>query len=175
MNMAKEDGDIAEADDPFGMLQQGRKIQSIDNMNGAVAAAGAEDSIDGGIVQHLLEVGEPFGIGAAEGEVFFADSVADLDMEAPAFYLLDSGLDLFQGDIPGGTGDTDQIARPKVGRDKEDGTRRRLSGEADRIRMVVSSAGGKGRSNYSHAQYGRKKFFSIHLYICINIASAKNI
>jgi hypothetical protein len=30
------------------MLQQRRKIQSIDNMNGAVAAAGAEDSIDSG-------------------------------------------------------------------------------------------------------------------------------
>ena len=125
MNMAKKNSDITEADDPFGMLQQGRKIQSIDNVNGAVAAAGAEDSVDGGIVQHLLKVSEPFGISAAEGEVFFADSVADLNMEAPAFYLLNGGLDLFEGDIPGGAGDADRIARPKVGRDKEDGGRGR--------------------------------------------------
>jgi hypothetical protein len=121
MNMAKEDGDIAEADDPFGMLQQGRKVQSIDYVNGAIAAAGAENSIDSGIVQHLLEVGEPFGIGAAEGEVFFADRVADLNMKTPAFYLLDSGLDLFQGDIPGGAGDADRITRLKIGREEEDG------------------------------------------------------
>ena len=136
MNMTKEDGNITETDDPFGMLQQRRKIQSIDNVNGAVAAARAEDSIDSGIVQHLLKIGEPFGIGAAEGEVFFADSVADLNMETPAFYLLNGGLDLLEGDISGGAGDADRIARPKVGRDKEDGGRSFFAGCEGRMNRV---------------------------------------
>ena len=65
-----------------------------------------------------------------------ADSVADLNMETPAFYLLNGGLDLFEGDISGGAGDADRIARPKVGRDKEDGGRSFFAGCEGRMNRV---------------------------------------
>ena len=94
MDMAKQNGDIAKADDPFGVFQQGREIQLIDNMNRAIAAPGAEDGFDVGVVEHLLKIGKAFGIGAAVDKIFFSDGVAGQCPEAPALDQLDGGLDL---------------------------------------------------------------------------------
>src|SRR5579862_3435147 len=110
MEVAKDNGDIAKADDPFGIFGQEREIQLIDNMHGTIAAAGAKDGLYPGIVEHLLEIGRPFGVGAAEDGVFFSDGVAYLEVKAPAFDELGSGEDLFFGDITGGAGDADGVA-----------------------------------------------------------------
>jgi hypothetical protein len=67
----------------------------------------------------LLEVGQPFRIGAAEDEVFLSYGVAYLYMKSPAFDLLDGGLDFFEGDVTGGAGDADAVAGFEIGREEE--------------------------------------------------------
>jgi len=85
MDMAQQNGDIAKADDPFGVFQQGREIQLIDDMDRAVAAPGTEDRFEIRVVEHLLKIGEAFSVGAAVDKILFSDSVAGERSEAPAF------------------------------------------------------------------------------------------
>ena len=119
MNMAEQDGDIAEPDDPFGISDQRGEIQLIDYVDGPIAATGAKDGADGSIVEHFLKVCCSFAVVAAEDGFSFADGVADLDPEAPAFDLFDSGLDLFQGDVACRASDADAVAGAQVRRGDE--------------------------------------------------------
>ena len=120
-------------------------------MDRAVTAPGAEDSFEIRIVEHLLKIGEAFGIGAAVDKILFSDGVAGERSKAPAFDLLDRGLDLFAGDIAGGTGDTDGIAGFEIGWDQQGWCGFACAGSTED----------------AHAQYGGEKVFSIHLNIKI--------
>ena len=121
VKMTKDDRDIAETDDPLGIFDKRGEIQLIDDMHRAIAATRAEDGFYFAIVDHLLEICRPFGIGAAKTEVLFPNSVPDLDAKSPALDELGGRQDLLLGDIACRTGDADGIAGPEIGWDDERG------------------------------------------------------
>ena len=53
--VAVQHGDVAVADNPFGFLAEALEVQPVDDAHGAVAAAGAEDGADVGVVELLLQ------------------------------------------------------------------------------------------------------------------------
>ena len=78
-------GDVAEAHDPLGVAAQGGKVQVIEQVHGAVAAAGAPDGADGGVIERSLQIGGALLGGAGLLEVLPADARAQLHLQAPAF------------------------------------------------------------------------------------------
>jgi hypothetical protein len=140
-------------------LQQGRKIQLVDDMHGAVATPGAEDGFDLRIIEHLLKIGESFRIGATVYKIFFPNGIAGFCLKPPAFDLLNGGLDFLQGDITGGTGNADGIAGLQIRRDQQGLGRffRRLPGV--RRSIGTEQAGPDG----ADGEHGGKKVFSIHI------------
>src|SRR3954471_20917061 len=99
MDMTQQDCDIAKADDPLGVIGQSAEVDLVDDMHGAISASGTEDGFQRRIIQHMLQVGRPFCIGAAKAAVLPAYGLACLDPESPALDLLYSRLDLFRSDI----------------------------------------------------------------------------
>ena len=57
-------GDVAEADEPLGLLAEAGEVQLVHQMYGPVAPAAAKDGTCLRVVQRLLEVPEPLGHGA---------------------------------------------------------------------------------------------------------------
>src|SRR6185437_2927641 len=153
MQMTQKDGDIAKADDPFGLCLQRREIQRVDDVYGTIAAAGAEDGGEFGITKHLLEVCRAFLVGAAEDKIFFTYGVADLDAKAPAFDEVYRRLNLLGGDVACGTRDADDVAVSKKRRNKQ-GERVRGRGRCGHM-----GPGGVGRCEYgscdADGQHGR--------------------
>src|SRR6201994_1345600 len=119
MQMTEKNGDIAKTDDPLGMFCERRKIELIDDVNGAIAAAGAEDGAKPGVVQHLLEIGGAFGIGAAEDRVLFPYGLTNFDPKSPTLDELRGRQDLLGGDVAGGAGDADSVAGFEIGCDDQ--------------------------------------------------------
>lgn len=61
VDVAVECGDVAVADNPFWVLAEAGEVEAVDDADSAIAAAGAEDGADGGVVELLLE-GEGAGV-----------------------------------------------------------------------------------------------------------------
>ena len=184
VDVAEQDGDIAKADDPFWSLQQGRKIQLIDNVNGAIAAPGAEHGFDFRDRRVICwkSASLSASVPTAINEILFPNGIAGFCLKTPAFYLLNGGLDFLQGDIAGGTGDADGIAGFQIRRDQQ-GLRNgceiipvaagSYGGMADRVVDAADRFAADGRQ--VNPSTDAKKVFSIHLYNIINIATKLKI
>ena len=61
VDVAVECGDVAVADNPFGVFAEAGEVEEVDDADGAVAPTGAEDGADGGVVELLLK-GEGAGV-----------------------------------------------------------------------------------------------------------------
>src|SRR3569833_1678461 len=114
MDMAKQDCDIAKADDPFGIVGQSAEIDPVDDMYGAISAPGAKDGFQRWIIQHVLQIGHPFYVGAAKTSVLFANGLTYFYPETPALDLLYGRLDLFCRDITRRAGNADGVTRHEI-------------------------------------------------------------
>ncbi len=77
------------------MLDQRYKIQLVDDVNGAISGACAENGADPGTSEHFEKVSQSFLVVAPEDEILFSDGITDFDLEAPAFDQRYGGLDFF--------------------------------------------------------------------------------
>lgn len=135
-------------------------------MNRAVSAAGAKDGLDVRVVEHALEIGQAFRVGAAIDEIFFSDGAAGEGFETPGFDQLDCRLDLLCSDVACGAGDADDITGFEIGWDQQG-----LRGcGLCRCRLRGYRYAGTSNAENTQAQYGGEKVFSIHLNIMVYIA-----
>ena len=106
-----EDGNIAVAHDPFGLLREFFKIDPINDASGAIPPAGTENGIYFLIVQHLLEITQSFLIGAGKiGHGSATNRIAHFYIIAPLLQDLYTGLHFFEGHIAGRTYQSDGIS-----------------------------------------------------------------
>ncbi len=74
--------DVAEADDPLGVVAQGQGGEGVEIVHDAVAAAGAEYGAHIGVGEGGAQVGEALGVGAAEVAVLAKGVGHDVDAVA---------------------------------------------------------------------------------------------
>src|SRR5688572_30679123 len=98
MNMVVKHGDVAEADQPFGIRFEFGPVDTVNDPERTIPSPGAHDGFYLRIVQHLLKIGKAFIIGTAKAIVLFPDGITWPHCKAPAFYYGSSGLDLFMFD-----------------------------------------------------------------------------
>ena len=95
VDVAVEDGDVAVANEPFGVLAEAGEVEAVDDADGAVAATSAEDGAEGGVVELLLEGEGAGGVVAGKLVVGIEKVVGQHHVELPrpeerdgGFYLL---------------------------------------------------------------------------------------
>lgn len=66
VDVAVEDGDVAETDNPFGALDEGGKVQLVDDSDGSVASFGAKNSANVAAVEDILQEIAPVGVATRE-------------------------------------------------------------------------------------------------------------
>src|SRR6187549_2723791 len=109
-------GNIAEANNPFGMCGQLTEIQFIYNAYSTVTTTCTHDGFNGVVVQHLLKICRPFFICAAKSKIAFADGIAYPDSKTPALHLLYGVLYFLECNVTGATGYTNCITGLQVPR-----------------------------------------------------------
>ena len=92
VDVAVEDGDVAVADNPFGVLAEVGEIEAVDDADGAVAATGAEDGTYSGVVQLLLEGEGAGGVVAGKLVVGIEKVVGQHHVELPRTEQVDGGF-----------------------------------------------------------------------------------
>ena len=108
--MAVEHSDVAVADKPFGVLAEAGEVEAVDDADSAVAAAGAENGADGGVVELLLE-GEGTGsVVAGKLVVGVEKVVGQHHVELPRTEQVDGGIDFGAGDFACRSDDGDEVA-----------------------------------------------------------------
>src|SRR2546423_5937721 len=144
-----QDGEIAKTDDPFWLLNKPGKVEAINDTDHAVSSSGAHDGPDCRIIHHLLEIICPFLIGSTERKIFFADGIANLYFESPAFHLHHGRLDLFKVNMTGRRSDPNQVTGFQVFGDE--------CWSCDFLPVKT-----KKRNSSSKRQHRRKKTFAVH-------------
>ncbi len=112
--------DVAEADEGLGPGGAHRRpVEQVDHPVHAVAAAGADDGVDGGVEPVGLEVGGAVGVGAgqvAERGVGVEDVRGDGDAQAPGAEDRAAGGEAFGFDRAAGGDDGDVVAGAQLRR-----------------------------------------------------------
>ena len=110
VDVAVEDGDVAVADNPFGVLAEAGEVEAVDDADGAVAATGAEDGADGGVVELLLKGTGTDGIVAGKLVVGVEKVVGQHYVELPRTEQVDGGIDFVEDDFACRSDDGDAVA-----------------------------------------------------------------
>ena len=110
MNMRMKDGDIAETNDPFGMLAKRREIEAVDDANGSISAAGTDNGPDPGIIEHLLKIFSPLIVGSGKLVMFSENIGSENNFESVPLEESDGGMHLFEGNAAGRRNNADFIA-----------------------------------------------------------------
>ena len=100
--MAVQGGDVAVTDDPFGVTPEGGAIDSVEDADGAVAAARTKDGVDAVVVDVALQQGGAMGVVASHLVVFAVESRFDNGLQLPRPQQCDGRLHLLGADFPGG-------------------------------------------------------------------------
>ena len=98
-----ERGDVAEADEPLGVVPDGFQVDAVDEVDGAVAAAVGEDGLDACVLERIDEVfGAFIGGSGVLARVNSPDVLADDGLESPILQDLRRVLDVGVGRVVGG-------------------------------------------------------------------------
>jgi hypothetical protein len=66
MDMAVQHGDIAVADNPFGMLRERGKVESVDNPHGSIAPSATQNGRNTIVIEESLQEGGTMAIGTGQ-------------------------------------------------------------------------------------------------------------
>lgn len=105
-----EGGDVGVAHDPLGVVAQGEAAQALYQVDGPIAAAGADDGAHVGVEQGGLEVGIAVGVGAGIGAVAVEGVLGGIDGPALFGYHGHGLIDHLRLDDAGGREDGDLVA-----------------------------------------------------------------
>ena len=116
-----EHGDVAEADDPFGLFAQRREVEQREQAHRSVAALIADDGFHAGIVDHGLQVCGAPGVGPGEVGLFAVGVVrSEFHFQPPLFEAFpDFGRVGLLLEFARRGDDAYGVTRPQVGRADE--------------------------------------------------------
>ena len=77
------------ADNPLGMPREAGEVEAVDDADGAVAAAAAEDGADAVVVEELLQERGAVAVGACKLVVAVEEPVGHEDVKSPGLERLD--------------------------------------------------------------------------------------
>ena len=100
--VAVEHGDVGEAGHPLGLGAEAGKIEPVHDAGRAVAAPGAEDGPDAGVVELPLEIAAAQGVVAGKLVVVAGNALAQHHLQAPVLEGGDGGGQLGGADFAGG-------------------------------------------------------------------------
>ena len=105
-----QNGSIAETYDPLWPLFKSCKINFVNDPYRAITPSSQHDRLHRIIVQHLLQVCDPFLICSSESECPFADCVAEANFISPFFDLVNGGLNFRYGNKTSGSAYANAVA-----------------------------------------------------------------
>ena len=114
--MGVQDSDITITDYPLRALEEPGKIQPVDDTDGAITTPGANNSADGVIVEHLLEIALALIVGAGKLIIGSEKMIPQHHFQSPGFEDTYGGLHLDGRDFPGRGNESDSVAFFKVWR-----------------------------------------------------------
>src|SRR6516162_8220844 len=114
--VAVDDRDVAESNDPFWLFDKLREVQAVNDPDRTVSATGTKDGFQCGVIEQCLKIADSFLIGSAKSEILLTNGVAYSNFESPLFNLIQGRANLFRRNISGRAANTDFITRIEVRR-----------------------------------------------------------
>src|SRR6478672_2234812 len=95
MDMAVQYGYIAEADQPFRVGPEPAPVDTVNDPDRTITPTSAKYSPVGRIIKHLLQIGQPFFIRSAKGEILPANGCAKFGPVSPGVYQAEGRFHFF--------------------------------------------------------------------------------